>query len=121
MAIVEVVLNDMFRHSGHSPGDQAGQERAQHKREKGITIQSTATFYDWQATMLATGEKEMYDSNIVDAPGTYICLLSRSELVCGSRVCLLVQRTFRCKAGERQLPRASQQSSISCHTDGQCR
>ncbi|OCH85869.1 elongation factor G mitochondrial [Obba rivulosa] len=39
------------------------------EREKGITIQSAATFCDWVATMPATGEKEEYAINIIDTPG----------------------------------------------------
>ncbi|PSR84231.1 hypothetical protein PHLCEN_2v5519 [Hermanssonia centrifuga] len=38
------------------------------EREKGITIQSAATFCDWEAT-LPTGEKEKYAINIIDTPG----------------------------------------------------
>ena len=41
------------------------------EREKGITIQSAATFCDWVATMPATGEKEKYAINIIDTPGTH--------------------------------------------------
>ncbi|CAL1701830.1 unnamed protein product [Somion occarium] len=39
------------------------------EREKGITIQSAATFCDWVATMPDTGEKEKYAINIIDTPG----------------------------------------------------
>lgn len=39
------------------------------EREKGITIQSAATFCDWVATMPATGEQEEYAINIIDTPG----------------------------------------------------
>ncbi|EMD36051.1 hypothetical protein CERSUDRAFT_138804 [Gelatoporia subvermispora B] len=39
------------------------------EREKGITIQSAATFCDWVATMPATGEQEKYAINIIDTPG----------------------------------------------------
>ncbi|KAI0660107.1 elongation factor G mitochondrial [Cubamyces menziesii] len=39
------------------------------EREKGITIQSAATFCDWVATMPATGDKEKYAINIIDTPG----------------------------------------------------
>lgn len=38
------------------------------EREKGITIQSAATFCDWVATT-HTGEKEKYAINIIDTPG----------------------------------------------------
>lgn len=39
------------------------------EREKGITIQSAATFCDWEASMPATGNKEKYAINIIDTPG----------------------------------------------------
>jgi len=39
------------------------------EREKGITIQSAATFCDWDATVHTTGEKEKYAINIIDTPG----------------------------------------------------
>ena len=39
------------------------------EREKGITIQSAATFCDWVATMPDTGNKEKYAINIIDTPG----------------------------------------------------
>jgi elongation factor G len=39
------------------------------EREKGITIQSAATYCDWVATVPATGEKENYHVNIIDTPG----------------------------------------------------
>ncbi|KDQ58033.1 hypothetical protein JAAARDRAFT_34847 [Jaapia argillacea MUCL 33604] len=38
------------------------------EREKGITIQSAATFCDWEANM-PTGEQEKYAINIIDTPG----------------------------------------------------
>ncbi|EPQ53135.1 elongation factor G, mitochondrial [Gloeophyllum trabeum ATCC 11539] len=38
------------------------------EREKGITIQSAATFCDWTAK-LPTGEQEKYAINIIDTPG----------------------------------------------------
>lgn len=40
------------------------------EREKGITIQSAATFCDWEATNAITNEKEKYAINIIDTPGT---------------------------------------------------
>ena len=43
------------------------------EREKGITIQSAATFCDWVATMPETGEKEKYAINIIDTPGASFC------------------------------------------------
>jgi elongation factor G len=39
------------------------------EREKGITIQSAATFCDWEATDLITGAKDKYAVNIIDTPG----------------------------------------------------
>ncbi|KDQ17401.1 hypothetical protein BOTBODRAFT_105891 [Botryobasidium botryosum FD-172 SS1] len=39
------------------------------EREKGITIQSAATFCDWSAASPITGEKEAYAINIIDTPG----------------------------------------------------
>lgn len=41
------------------------------EREKGITIQSAATFCDWEATVRGTGEKKNYAINIIDTPGAY--------------------------------------------------
>lgn len=43
------------------------------EREKGITIQSAATFCDWEASKPAGGEKEKYAINIIDTPGTSLC------------------------------------------------
>lgn len=39
------------------------------EREKGITIQSAATFCDWVAKHPATGNKQKYAVNIIDTPG----------------------------------------------------
>ena len=39
------------------------------EREKGITIQSAATFCDWVAKDPATGEQKKYAVNIIDTPG----------------------------------------------------
>ncbi|KAF9037832.1 elongation factor G, mitochondrial [Hymenopellis radicata] len=39
------------------------------EREKGITIQSAATFCDWEATEPILGEKNKYAINIIDTPG----------------------------------------------------
>ena len=39
------------------------------EREKGITIQSAATFCDWVAKHPATGDKQRYAVNIIDTPG----------------------------------------------------
>ncbi|GLB42859.1 putative mitochondrial GTPase that catalyzes the GTP-dependent ribosomal translocation step during translation elongation [Lyophyllum shimeji] len=39
------------------------------EREKGITIQSAATFCDWEATDAESGTKEKYAINIIDTPG----------------------------------------------------
>ena len=39
------------------------------EREKGITIQSAATFCDWVAKDPATGDRQKYAVNIIDTPG----------------------------------------------------
>ena len=39
------------------------------EREKGITIQSAATFCNWDATNPLTGDKDNYAVNIIDTPG----------------------------------------------------
>ena len=39
------------------------------EREKGITIQSAATFCDWETTDVATCNKQKYAINIIDTPG----------------------------------------------------
>jgi elongation factor G len=39
------------------------------EREKGITIQSAATFCDWDKRDPETGTMEKYDINIIDTPG----------------------------------------------------
>lgn len=44
------------------------------EREKGITIQSAATFCDWQATNPITAAQEKYAVNIIDTPGTFALL-----------------------------------------------
>jgi len=46
------------------------------EREKGITIQSAATFADWEATDLGRGSKQKYAINIIDTPGWLLLLLS---------------------------------------------
>jgi translation elongation factor EF-G len=42
------------------------------EREKGITIQSAATFCDWEATSPVTNEKQKYAINIIDTPGKLV-------------------------------------------------
>jgi len=42
------------------------------EREKGITIQSAATFCDWNANSPVTGEQEKYAINIIDTPGKFL-------------------------------------------------
>ena len=39
------------------------------EREKGITIQSAATFCDWETKNSRTGKIEKYNFNIIDTPG----------------------------------------------------
>ncbi|KAJ7218146.1 elongation factor G, mitochondrial [Mycena pura] len=39
------------------------------EREKGITIQSAATFCDWKTTNPSSGSKDKYAINIIDTPG----------------------------------------------------
>ena len=39
------------------------------EREKGITIQSAATFCDWETQNSRTGKIEKYNFNIIDTPG----------------------------------------------------
>lgn len=39
------------------------------EREKGITIQSAATFCDWDKVDVKTGETESYKFNLIDTPG----------------------------------------------------
>jgi elongation factor G len=39
------------------------------EREKGITIQSAATFCDWEKKNVDTGETDRYNINIIDTPG----------------------------------------------------
>ena len=51
------------------------------EREKGITIQSAATFCDWQAKSPATGEQEKYAINIIDTPGASRSCCSLSPLI----------------------------------------
>ena len=48
-------------------------DRMELEREKGITIQSAATFCDWVATKPENGEKEKYAINIIDTPGLSFC------------------------------------------------
>jgi elongation factor G len=39
------------------------------EREKGITIQSAATFCDWEAPEPSSNQKEKFAINIIDTPG----------------------------------------------------
>ncbi|KAG8907508.1 Elongation factor G, mitochondrial [Tulasnella sp. 403] len=45
------------------------------EREKGITIQSAATYCDWNAVLPATGEKQRHAINIIDTPGERLFFL----------------------------------------------
>ena len=51
------------------------------EREKGITIQSAATFCDWQAKSPITGEQEKYAINIIDTPGPFRFSYTLSPLI----------------------------------------
>jgi elongation factor G len=51
------------------------------EREKGITIQSAATFCDWNAMSPVTGEQEKYAINIIDTPGAFFPLFSLGPLI----------------------------------------
>jgi translation elongation factor EF-G len=58
------------------------------EREKGITIQSAATFCDWEATNLKDGTKQKYAVNIIDTPGNIFMLCvnnSTSAYICVNR------------------------------------
>ena len=46
------------------------------EREKGITIQSAATFCDWEATNPINGTKQKYAINIIDTPGMQLMTFS---------------------------------------------
>jgi translation elongation factor EF-4 len=41
------------------------------EREKGITIQSAATYCDWKITAPKSGKEERYAINIIVTPGQY--------------------------------------------------
>jgi elongation factor G len=49
------------------------------EREKGITIQSAATFCDWDAKSPTTGEQEKYAINIIDTPGAFVAFFCSSS------------------------------------------
>ena len=47
------------------------------EREKGITIQSAATFCDWEDTSPIDGSKQKYSINIIDTPGKRLMTLTQ--------------------------------------------
>jgi elongation factor G len=49
------------------------------EREKGITIQSAATFCDWEATNPVDGSKQKYAINIIDTPGLQLTTYASSS------------------------------------------
>jgi translation elongation factor EF-G len=51
------------------------------EREKGITIQSAATFCDWEATDPIDGSKQKYAINIIDTPGKQSELFFLNQMV----------------------------------------
>ena len=56
------------------------------EREKGITIQSAATFCDWDAKSPSTGELEKFAINIIDTPGAFGALVSLPTFYCLCRL-----------------------------------
>lgn len=64
-------INAHFRQVRGRDGVGAKMDSMDLEREKGITIQSAATFCDWQSTHPVTKEEEKYAVNIIDTPGMY--------------------------------------------------
>jgi elongation factor G len=50
------------------------------EREKGITIQSAATFCDWETKDPISGDKQKYAVNIIDTPGTIHSLVKYTRI-----------------------------------------
>jgi elongation factor G len=69
------------------------------EREKGITIQSAATFCDWDAKSPTTGEQEKYAINIIDTPGAFVAIFSVLRAHPG--ITLLRSRRFYDRGGAR--------------------
>ena len=69
--LVDAMLRQTGSFGEHAHVEERAMDSNDLEREKGITIQSAATFCDWEATMPATGEKEKYAINIIDTPGTH--------------------------------------------------
>lgn len=66
------------------------------EREKGITIQSAATFCDWEAKAPVTGEKEKYAINIIDTPGWHFESSGWAKLTNPHRSCRFYYRSRTC-------------------------
>lgn len=64
------------------------------EREKGITIQSAATFCDWDAKSPSTGEVEKFAINIIDTPGMFSTKLSSMSMPTDGALAMSRSRRF---------------------------